>query len=122
MLEKVKMKKESEKQTVVMSDIIAEVKPLVENKLNITFGVRLVSGHVCLCKPLFKQVILGDEFILSVCDAHDIGLYTAIVLILTHEGLHITGLKHDAKGRKMGFYSHTLKDRYTPDIAAEILQ
>ncbi len=107
--------------TTAIRDMITEIKPLIENKLNITFGVTLVRGHVCLCKPAFKHVMLGEQFIFSVCEAHDIDLYPAILLILTHDGLHLTGLKHDAKSRKMGFYSHTLRDTYSPKIAMDIL-
>ena len=108
--------------TITISNIITEIKPLIENKLNIIFGVSIVDGHVCVCKPLFNQIILGEQFIFSVCEAHSCDLYTALFLILTHEGLHITGLKHDAKGREMGFYSHTLRDVYTLKIAADILE
>ena len=102
--------------------LISEIKPLIERELNITFGVNLVSGHVCLCKPAFNHVILGEQFIFSVCEAHNCGLYTALLLVLTHEGLHLTGLKHDAKSRKMGFYSHTLRDTYTPKIVMKIIE
>jgi hypothetical protein len=106
--------------TATITRLITEIKPLIERELNITFGVNLVSGHVCVCKPAFNHVILGEQFIFSVCEAHNCDLYTALLLVLTHEGLHVTGLRHDAKSRKMGFYSHTLRDTHSPKIALKI--
>ena len=106
--------------TATITRLITEIKPLIERELNITFEANLVSRYVCVCKPAFNHVILGEQFIFSVCDAHNTDLYTALLLIFTHEGLHLTGLKHDDKSRKMGFYSHTLRDTYTPKIAMEI--
>ena len=108
--------------TATITRAIAELKPLIEKELNITFGVTLVSGHICVCNPAFNHVILGEQFIFSVCEAHNADLYTALILVLTHEGLHLTGLKHDDKSRKMGFYSHTLRDTYTPKIAMKIIE
>lgn len=112
--------KDTKNKNIIMN-VIDEVKPLVESKLDVKFVVTLVERHVCIAQPAFYRMIIGIKLVESVCKNHGYDVTTAILLLMTHEALHIKGMKHDAKSRKLGFYSDTLRDTYTPKIVSEML-
>lgn len=105
----------------IINNVIDEVKPMIESKLGVEFIVTVVERHVCIAQPAFSRMIIGVKFVESVCENHGYDVTTAILLLMTHEALHIKGMKHDAKSRKLGFYSDNLRDTYTPKIVLEMI-
>jgi len=74
---------------IIIHEIIDEIKPLIEDKLGIEFDVTIVNRHACFAQPAFNRMVVGQQFVVSVCKNHNYDLTTAMFLIMTHEGLHL---------------------------------
>lgn len=92
-----------------INDSNFEVKELlhfIEESLGVTFEIHLTPTRKCsLCYPKRGDIFLGKDVIES-CPA-------AQWITVVHEAIHVTGLHHNYKSRKFGYYSLYEDDIYS---------
>lgn len=68
--------------------------------------------HILL-NPGLSQIVCGQKWIQS--------NPTLRKTKLVHEVLHAAGIRHDARSRKLGYYSNPNRDRYSPRVYRQII-